>query len=230
MRLLILIGVGIGGIFFPVWATPDAQPEEEKILSYRVGRAKVAPIVDGVLDDPVWAKVSPQRLEWNVNERTPWTDSRDFEGSFRALWRDGRLYLAFSYEDNDLEVHERRPELSDRIEILLRSTYAQPIVHVTVPVHAKGSLENPDIPFVVWRPDGKACELSLETTAMYQSVKELAFTFSFVDVDGGMERQRIGWVPLSPSKKIQLGVLVFEEGIGPRAKLGTLWGKVKTLY
>lgn len=230
MGPFVLAGVGWIGVVFVALATAAAEPEAASVPFYRVGRAKVAPIVDGVLDDPVWAKVSPQRLEWNVDESAPWTDNRNFEGTFRALWRDGRLYLALTYEDNDLEIHGRRPELSDRVEILFRSTYTQPLVRWTVPVYAKGSLEDPDVPFVAWRPDGKACELSLETTAMYQAVKELAFNLYFVDVDAGIVRQRVGWVPLSPSKKTQLGVLVFEEGVGPRAKLGTSWGKVKTLY
>jgi len=208
----------------------DAEPEAASSPTYRVERAKAAPIVDGMLDDPAWTKITPQRLEWDVDALAPWTDTRNFDGSFRALWRDGRLYIAFAFEDNDLEVAERRPDLSDRLELFLRHSYTQPVTHLTIPVRSRGSLENPDVPFVAWRPDGKACEMSLETTAMYQSNRELAFNLYFVDVDGGSLRQRVGWVPLSASRKTQLGVLAFDEGVGPRAKLGTTWGKVKTLY
>lgn len=208
----------------------NGETETAATPAYRVGRTKSAPIVDGMLDDPAWTKATPQRLEWDVDSSALWSDTRNFDGSFRALWRDGRLYIALTYEDNDVETDQRRPELSDRIELFLRQAYTQPVTHLTVPVRAKGSVENPDVPFIAWRPDGKACEFSIETTAMYQTVKELSFNLYYVDVDSGVVRQRIGWVPQSSSKKTQLGVLSFDDGVGPRAKLDTSWGKVKTLY
>jgi hypothetical protein len=231
IRRLFTIAVGVaylvtmGGAF-----AADAETEAATAPAYHVERAKSAPIVDGVLDDPAWAKATPQRLEWDVDSGALWSDTRNFDGSFRALWRDGRLYLALVFEDNDVEVDERRPERSDRLELFLRHAYTQPVTHLTIPIRAKGSVEDPDVPFVAWRPDGKACELSIETTAMYQAVKELAFNLYFVDVDGGVLRERVGWVPQSSSKKTQLGVLAFDDGVGPRSKLGTTWGKVKTLY
>ncbi|MBM3215274.1 hypothetical protein FJZ36_10215 [Candidatus Poribacteria bacterium] len=199
--------------------------------TYLVGRSRSAPIVDGMLDDPVWSKAREQRLDYDVDTGAQWVDSRDADASFRAVWRDGRLYVALRIEDDELRLDPRRPEFSDRLEVYERTSATQPISRYTIPVHSTGSVEDPDVPFVVWSRDGKGVEFSLDTNAMYQSLKELSLNITYVDVDARGVQSRIGWVPDSPSRRgAQLGVLSFDDGIGPRAKLGTTWGKVKALY
>lgn len=143
--------------------------------TYRVVRATAAPIVDGRLDDPVWQKIKVEPLGWEVDLVMPWADESDVRGSFRAVWREGRVYFAVSLEDDRVETDNRKAELSDRLELYMMRSYAPSPRRYTVPVRATGSMEDPNVPFAVWSPDGKVCEFSLETSAMYDRVPELQF-------------------------------------------------------
>jgi hypothetical protein len=226
--------IGLANVALVLASVDVALPSETKSNeppSYPVGRAKAAPIVDGRLDDPVWDGVRQERLAWDVDAATPWGESADTQATFRAVWREGRVYMALAIGDDRLDANPRKPDLSDRLEIYLMRPYAPPHRRYTVPVRETGSVEDANVPFAAWRADGKACEFSLETTAMYDRVPELRFNIYYADVDGGRPRRRIGWVPQAEgSRNPQFGTLLFGPRLGAQGKLETTWGKVKTLY
>lgn len=225
-----VVGVILGGVSSPAVAD-DAETKSSEPATYTVVRASVAPIVDGMTDDRAWTNAKEGRLEWNVDTATPWTDNRDFQGTFRAVWREGQIYVRMTFTDNRFEMDTQRPELSDRIKIFLPKNPAPQYQSYTVPLRGIGSLEDPAVPFIAWASDGKSCEFSIESNAMAQRGNVQLINFYYEDVDDKRLRHRIGWVPASPGgRDPQYGVFSFEGGADPRSKRQTTWGRIKSLY
>ncbi len=201
------------------------------VLSYTVQHAQAAPVIDGVLDDPAWDGIETQRLEWEVDHAISWTHSVDLEASFQATWRDGSLYLALGLQDDEILSMPLSPMDSDHLVIEVEDRAGDNLRIYTVPIYDGSSLEDPATPFVAWSPDGRVCELSLDTEAMYTDRRELNTNLIYADFDSAEATQRIGWVPKGPAgMELQLGSFVFADGLSADSKLVTTWGKMKTLY
>ena len=216
------------------WAPVAAFASETKatiVPDYMVVRAQSAPIVDGVLDDPAWEGLTLERLEWEVDAATTWTQTLEFDGAFRAVWRDGVLYVALRLDDDDVVALPYSPEESDRLQIFVEDRASNQARVYTVPVLEGNSREDPYVPFAAWSGDGSVCELSLDTEAMYTDRPEMRVNLVYVDADSDEMPRRIGWVPQGPGAiEPQWGTLRFEIDLTSDAKLVTSWGKMKTLY
>jgi hypothetical protein len=228
----ILLGVFAGCALLAVVQFAQAsETSATVILSYAVEHVQTAPIVDGVLDDPAWQELEPQRFDWEVDSALTWAQSAEFDGSFRAVWRDGTVYIALRLDDDELMSIPSAPTESDRVELYIESRPALGVQLLTVPVFEVSSLEDDDSPFVAWSADGSVCEMSLESESMYADRRELGINLIFVDVDPEQPSRRIGWVPQGPNAlKPQLGTFRFADNLSVDAKLVTSWGNLKTLY
>ena len=201
------------------------------LLSYTVEHASTAPIVDGVLDDPAWDDLLSERLDWEVGLAITWLQSADFDGSFKATWRDGTLYIGFRFQDDDVRALPSVPADSDQLIIQIDGRNLDEVLSYTVPTYEGSSLEDPGAPFVAWSPDATVCELSIETEAMYSDRREARINIIYADSDTNEQIQHIGWVPQGPGAiEPQLGSFIFANNLNTDAKLVTSWGKMKTLY
>ncbi len=87
-----------------VSATPGGDSAEP---DYLAPRAAQAPLVDGIADDPAWA-----RGDWYpVDQRWlgPPYGEDDFRGRFKLAWSGGRLYVLFEFYDDVLIDTHRDP-------------------------------------------------------------------------------------------------------------------------
>ena len=225
------LALTIALFFLVAFVATGGEPKSTVPPVYSVTRAKAAPIIDGVLDDPAWEDVPAEPLEWVVDAAITWNDPNDFEGSFKAVWREGTLYVALMMQDDGLVINPDEPTRSDRMEFYITTEYGDSGHRYTVPLLETSSLEDANIPFAAWSSDARVCEFSIETEVMYRENPELLINFYYVDVDPGDPDVRIGWVPHSGySTEPQYGTLRFRRRLGPDAHLVTTWGNVKTLY
>ncbi len=93
---------------------------------YRAPFAAVAPIVDGVADEAIWAK-APWR-EMDQNWLGPEYTSDDFQGRFKVVWTAERIYLLAEIVDDVLIDTHRDPLVQywddDCLEIFLDEDYS----------------------------------------------------------------------------------------------------------
>ena len=85
-------------------ATPD---HDEGRTHYNAPRANRAPLVDGVADEAVW-----QRAKWQeLNHRWlgPEYSSEDFQGRYKIVWTESKLYLLGEFVDDVLIDTHRNP-------------------------------------------------------------------------------------------------------------------------
>lgn len=85
-------------------AQPTHLPDRNE---YRAPRTAVAPIIDGVADEPEW-----ERASWYaIGERWlgPEYTAEDFDGRFKVIWTDERLYVLVEFIDDILFDSHRNP-------------------------------------------------------------------------------------------------------------------------
>jgi hypothetical protein len=208
----------------------ETQSAEDR--AYVVRRARTAPIVDGVVDDPAWKGVDRQQLDRDMASGASWANTLDFRGEFRAVWRAGSVYVALEFEDDSVVTDRDFVQRSDRLLITIGDPYSDEQLVYTLPLFEGQSLEDPSVPFATWSYDGRVCELSLDTDAMEEGeTAELLINFSYVDVDVAGPDQQIGWTPDSPNRsQPQYGTFRFQSGISSDGLLETSWGRMKSLY
>lgn len=208
----------------------ETQSAEER--AYSVARARTAPIVDGVVDDPAWDDVNRQLLDRDIKSGATWANTIDFSGEFRAVWREGSLYVAMEFEDDYVVSDPDFVERSDRVVLRVGDAYSGVLRTYTVPVHEGQSLEDPSVPFATWSYDGRVCEFSVDTDAMGDDAsRELLLNLSYVDVDQSGPDQEIAWVANSPTRsQPQYGTFRFQRGLSADGLQGTSWGRMKSLY
>ncbi len=93
---------------------------------YRAPKATLAPTVDGVADEAIW-----QEAEWHeLNHRWlgPEYSAEDFQGRFKVVWTEERLYILGEFTDDILFDSHRDPLVQywddDCLEIFLDEDYS----------------------------------------------------------------------------------------------------------
>lgn len=76
---------------------PPLVVESESLPEYHVVRAPTPPVIDGNLNDPVWAKARPVQLVNSLDGR-----KTSVRTEARLLYDDRHLYVAFDCEDPDV--------------------------------------------------------------------------------------------------------------------------------
>jgi len=93
---------------------------------YRAPRAAVAPSIDGVADEAIWADAAWREMteRWLGPEYTP----EDFQGRFKVVWTEKRLYILGEFVDDILIDTHRDPLVQywddDCLEIFLDEDYS----------------------------------------------------------------------------------------------------------
>ncbi len=89
--------------------------------SYTAPKAEVAPRVDGVMDEAAWAKAKWQPMTHNW--LGPEFSEEDFQGRFKVVWTEERIYLVAEIVDDVLYDIHRDPLVQywddDCLEIFL---------------------------------------------------------------------------------------------------------------
>ncbi len=105
----------------PAEGTHYAQRTE-----YQAPRAAQAPLVDGAADDEAWERAAwqPMNVRWLGPEYTP----DDFEGRFKVVWTEERIYLLAEIVDDVLIDTHRDPLVQywddDCLEIFIDEDYS----------------------------------------------------------------------------------------------------------
>jgi len=212
------------------------NPETGEPFVYKAQLAEVAPVVDGVLDDPAWEEREIAKMEWESLKILPWENLQDFEGQFAAVWKNNTLYIAVQIKDDQIMID---PKLKDKdsLEVYVdvenynvrSDLYRNTIVVKEDKVRRQSFWE----PFVAWDNKGQTCEISFYLGNVPQKGVTIGFGIYYNDVDNGRKENQIGWTPERhpPGSKEQLADLVFVNGTkSANKKLGTTWGNIKTLY
>jgi len=74
---------------------------------YQAPRAKQAPVIDGIADEPVW-----QQASWGSLDNRwlgPEFSDEDFQGRFKVAWTEGKVYLLVEIVDDVLIDTHRDP-------------------------------------------------------------------------------------------------------------------------
>ena len=211
------------------------DPTTGTLFLYKAQLAEVAPVVDGVIDDPAWEKAEVAKMEWESLQIRPWEDIQDFEGQFAAVWKNNTLYLAAQIKDDQI-INDPKLKDKDSLEVYvdvenysIRSDLYKNTIVVTENKVRQSFWE----PFVAWDNKGQICEMSFYLGNIPQKGVTIGFGIYYNDVDNGRRENQIGWTPERhpPGAKEQLGDLVFDTNIKTdNKKLGTTWGNIKTLY
>ena len=113
------------GAFLASTATAEITHSEGR-SEYRAPRAMAAPQIDGVADETIW-----QQANWrNINNRWlgPEYSSTDFEGRFKVVWTDRRIYILAELSDDILFDSHRDPLIQywddDCLEIFLDEDFS----------------------------------------------------------------------------------------------------------
>lgn len=221
-----------------VWGFGSRSSLDEKAgnpFIYRARMVDIAPIVDGVLDDPAWDEAEEGLLGWNATDNSPWRENEDFTGKFKAVWKGGSLYIALIFKDDRVEVASDDLSKRDNVEIYIdMDRYARKshVNRYTVAFGENKPFDNIDRLYSVWSNDGTAFEASFTLDRPPILGMVVGFDICYNDVDGDYRKQ-IRWTDdqLNYSQKPMLGDLTFE-GISNRAskKMSTTWGRIKSLY
>jgi hypothetical protein len=86
----------------------NAEPTHaEGRTEYRAPKASVAPVIDGVADDEAWQKARWQDLKqtWLGPEYT----AEDFQGRYKIVWTDSKIYVLGEFVDDILFDSHRDP-------------------------------------------------------------------------------------------------------------------------
>ena len=92
---------------FPALAAAAEPSHVEGRSEYVAPRAAVAPVVDGIADDEAWANAKWRAIDqrWLGPEMEP----GDFEGRFKVVWTEERIYLLGEFTDDILFDSHRHP-------------------------------------------------------------------------------------------------------------------------
>jgi len=212
-----------------------ARTASGEAFIYKAQSADIAPVVDGVLDDPAWKDIELSKMEWESSGNYPWQDFADFEGQFVAVWKDSKLFMAVKIKDDNLEIDNPNPELRDNLEIYIDVNHygkKNDSFKHTITVTENKTRQNPDNPFVTWDNKGRVCELKFELESIPRKGKIIGFGIFYNDVDNGHLANQIGWYPgqSRPNRKDQLVDLIFDSSVKRDRRIGTTWGNIKTLF
>ena len=98
----------------------------EQRSEYRAPYAATAPVVDGVADESVWEKARWQELDQNW--LGPEYTAEDFQGRYKVVWTENRIYLLAEIVDDVLTDTHRDPLVQywddDCLEIFLDEDYS----------------------------------------------------------------------------------------------------------
>ncbi|MFQ6039486.1 MAG: sugar-binding protein [Candidatus Poribacteria bacterium] len=212
------------------------NPETGKAFLYKAQLAEVAPVVDGILDDPAWEKAEIAKMEWESLQIRLWEDMQDFEGQFAAVWKNSTLYVAVQIKDdqiiNDLKL-KSRDSLEVYVDVENYSVRSDLYKNTIVVKENKVRRQSLWAPFVAWDNSGQTCEMSFYLGNVPKKGVTIGFGIYYNDVDNGRRENQIGWTPERnpPGAKEQLGDLLFDVNIKTdNKKLGTTWGNIKKLY
>jgi hypothetical protein len=113
-------------LFGPSTAGANRSTHDPERSEYRAPRAKRAPTVDGVADEPVW-----KRARWrDIKHRWlgPEYSAADFRGRFKVVWTAERIYVLVELVDDILFDSHRDPLVQywddDCLEIFLDEDYS----------------------------------------------------------------------------------------------------------
>jgi hypothetical protein len=105
-------------IVTPVQAQAE-RPDLAPIPTYEVHRAKVAPIIDGHLDDAAWRAAKPVTFVFPWPEQT----GKKQKTVARLAWDNDNLYVAYECEDSDIiAVHTEHDDPTykdDAVELFI---------------------------------------------------------------------------------------------------------------
>lgn len=213
----------------------DAETGEN--LSYKVKAVDVAPIVDGILDDPVWSGIEPNRLKWEAFDNISWNEQKDFDAQFYAVWRDSNLYLAIRFRDDIIEQKVSESLEYDSFDLyfdLENNGYRSKRYQYTIPVNENHAEQNPNNPSIFWNLQRGICELSFNLNEIPKKGKTIGFGIYYNDVDSGILENQISWAPeggILMGEEDKLGKFVFDLKLKPDDnRTVTQWGKIKTLF
>ncbi|MBT8101078.1 MAG: CBM9 family sugar-binding protein [Gammaproteobacteria bacterium] len=95
-------------LILPLAATALAGPTHyEQRSEYRAPKADVAPVIDGVADEAIWDKARWRAL--TENWLGPEYTAEDFQGRFKVVWTENRIYLLGEFVDDVLIDTHRDP-------------------------------------------------------------------------------------------------------------------------
>ena len=105
--LAVLLGALMALMAAGAPAAPAATTHEAGRSEYRAPRAAVAPTVDGIADEAVWATA-----EWRAIDQLwlgPEYSADDFQGRFKVVWTPSRIYILVEIVDDILIDTHRDP-------------------------------------------------------------------------------------------------------------------------
>jgi len=94
-------------VFATLLTTPATAAHEANRSEYRAPKAAVAPTVDGIADEIAWANA-----EWRALDQRwlgPEYSAQDFQGRYKVIWADNRIYLLAEIVDDVLIDTHRDP-------------------------------------------------------------------------------------------------------------------------
>ena len=204
-------------------------------FQYNAELAPVAPIVDGYLDDPVWERAIPGKLEQDLMSGNRWRESPDFTGTFGAVWRNGFLYVAIELVDDQLENRQAKVLREDHLIVYVdphHSGRMEDLYEFKIPIEKEmGTLKSP-LTRVAWGNDGRTCELSFRLDNLARKGNSIGFFIAYNDVDSGHLQHKLAWAPEGYTEENDhLPDLVFTAKIEPTRQQKLIqWGHIKRLY
>ncbi|RKU24459.1 hypothetical protein C6499_16720 [Candidatus Poribacteria bacterium] len=204
-------------------------------FQYNAELVPVAPIVDGYLDDPVWEKAIPGKLDQDLVTGEHLPESSDFSGSFAAVWRSGFLYVAVKLIDDQIETRQKKLLRQDHLIIYLdphHSGHKNDLYRFEIPIrNGIGVLKSP-LTRVEWGNDGQTCELSFRLDNIARKGNAVGFAIAYNDVDNGQLQHKITWAPEGYTEEYEdIPDLVFTARIEPNKQQKLIqWGRIKSLY
>jgi hypothetical protein len=122
------------------------RPDLPPIPTYEVHRARIAPVIDGKLDDAAWRTAEPVTFVF------PWADQtgKKQKTVARLTWDDDNLYVAYECEDSDIiAVHTERDDPTykdDAVELFIAPPGVKNL-YVGLEMNARGALYDYIYPF-----------------------------------------------------------------------------------
>lgn len=104
MSCAILLGAAVLSMGMPANAKPG---HDEGRSHYAAPRAQQAPVVDGIADEPIWQKAEWQELKHRW--LGPELSKDDFQGRYKVVWTENKVYLLGEFVDDVLIDTHRDP-------------------------------------------------------------------------------------------------------------------------
>ncbi len=119
---------GVAALLLAISASPACADSAhyEGRTEYHAPRAAVAPVIDGVADESIWAEASWQDLKYRW--LGPEYSSDDFSGRYKVVWTEDKIYILGEFVDDILIDTHRDPLVQywddDCLEIFLDEDYS----------------------------------------------------------------------------------------------------------